>query len=402
MKRKTKNNEEQRVLELRSENFEFNDNDLTVSGYVNKAGDVSKVIGKPDNNGQLQFFYETIDPQAFVDSINNRPDGRPIDLYADHDPQKLLATTDNGSLELTVDDVGLHMSAHIVNTSDGRDAYELIKSGIMGKMSFGFNVRHATMDYSYANAHQYPLRKVDSLDLMEVSAVRFPAYLDTNIEARNSQEAFVELEKRGFNVSNFEFDTSGNGEDNLNMNFEEMKSEEIRSIIEHGKQELEKREDASSKEAPQEKATSSSPIIVKLDEGVMSELSEIRSALTQLVPKKKVPAKEARDDDEDNLDTDSDKKMKEKHEKAEKPEEKHTEDVKEEDRAKCGSDDMKKEDRACESKDKRDDEEDEEDRACGDKKEDRSLPPEAPQQPPMDEHQQEINSIIGSLKELFR
>ncbi len=389
MNKKTKNNEEQRVLELRSENFEFNDNDFTVSGYVNKAGDVSKVIGKPDNNGQLQFFYETIDPQAFIDSINNRPDGRPIDLYADHDPQKLLATTDNGSLELTVDDVGLHMSAHIVNTSDGRDAYELIKSGIMGKMSFGFNVRHATMDYSYANAHQYPLRKVDSLDLMEVSAVRFPAYLDTNIEARNSQEVFAELEKRGFNVSNVEFDTSRNEENNLNMNFEEMKSDEIRSLIEHGKQELEKREDVSSKEVPQEKSVSGSPIIVKFDEEAMSQLSEIRSALAQLVPKKEASAKEARDD-EDDLDTDADKQAEKIQEKAEKPEAKPSKDVKEEDRA-------------CESKDKRDDEEDEEDRACesDDKKEKRSLPPEEPQQPQMDEHQQEINSIIGSLKELF-
>lgn len=387
MNKKTKNNEEQRVLELRSENFEFNDNDLTVSGYVNKAGDVSKVIGKPDSNGQLQFFYETIDPQAFIDSINNRPDGRPIDLYADHDPQKLLATTDNGSLELTVDDVGLHMSAHVVNTSDGRDAYELIKSGIMGKMSFGFNVRHATMDYSYANAHQYPLRKVDSLDLMEVSAVRFPAYLDTNIEARNSQEVFAELEKRGFNVSNIEFDTRGNGENNLNMNFEEMKSDEIRSIIEHGKQELEKRESSESKVDPQEKAVSSSPIIVKLDEEVMSQLSEIRSALTQLAPKKE------HRDDEDDLDTDSDKQAKEKQKGAEKPEEKPVEgDKKEEDRAKC------------DPEDKRDDEDDEEDRACGsdDKKEKRSLPPVQPQQPPMDEHRQEINSVIDSLKELFR
>ena len=117
-----------------------------------------------------------------------------------------MATTDNGSLELNVDDVGLHMSAHIVNTSDGRDAYELIKSGIMGKMSFGLNVKHATMDYGYANAHKYPLRKVDSLNLIEVSAVRFPAYLDTNIEARNSQEVFAELEKRGFNISNVEFE----------------------------------------------------------------------------------------------------------------------------------------------------------------------------------------------------
>lgn len=406
-----KNNEEQRVLELRSKNFEFNDNDLTVSGYVNKAGDVSKVIGKPDKSGHLQFFYETIDPQAFVDSINNRPDGRPIDLYADHDPQKLLATTDNGSLELNVDDVGLHMRAHIVNTNDGRDAYELIKSGIMGKMSFGFSVRHATMDYSYANAHKYPLRKVDALDLMEVSAVRFPAYLDTNIEARNSQEVFAELEKRGFNVSNFEFDDNGNGENNLNMNFEEMKSDEIRSIIEHGKQELEKREDAETKnpteeersqqsEAPQEKAVSGSSVVVKFDEGVMSELSEIRSALAQLVPKK-----EARDDDED-LDTDADKQAEEEQKKAEKPEEKPasedracgSEDDKKEDRAKCDSEGDKKEDRECKSEDDKK----EEDRACGseeNKKEKRSMPSS---QPPLDEHQQEINSIIGSLKELFR
>lgn len=384
-----KNNEEQRVLELRSENFEFNDNDLTVSGYVNKAGDISKVIGRPNDNGQLQFFYETIDPQAFVDSINNRPDGKPIDLYADHDPQKLLATTDNGSLELNVDDVGLHMRAHIVNTNDGRDAYELIKSGIMGKMSFGFIVKHASMDYSYANAHQYPLRKVDSLDLMEVSAVRFPAYLDTNIEARNSQEIFAELERRGFNVSNVEFDTRGNGENNLNMNFEEMKSDEIRSIIEQGKRELEKRDNVETKkpneeersqqnEAPQEKAVSDNVMILRLDENVLSQLSEIRSALTQLTSKEKVPVKEDRN--EEGLDTDVDKRAEEKQQDAEKPEEKFVEDdKKEEDRAKYESEDM-----------------------MGSKsEEDRALPLKEFKQSPLDEHQQEINSIIGSLKELF-
>lgn len=390
------NNEEQRVLEIRSENFEFNDNDLTVSGYVNKAGDVSKVIGRPNDNGQLQFFYETIDPQAFVDSINNRPDGKPIDLYADHDPQKLLATTDNGSLELTVDDVGLHMRAHIVNTNDGRDAYELIKSGIMGKMSFGFNVKHADMDYSYANAHQYPLRKVDSLDLMEVSAVRFPAYLDTNIEARNSQEIFAELERRGFNVSNVEFDTRGNGENNLNMNFEEMKSDEIRSIIEQGKRELEKRDDVETKkpneeersqqnEAPQEKAVSDNVMVLRLDENVLSQLSEIRSALTQLTSKEKVPVKEDRN--EEGLDTDVDKRAEEKQQDAEKPEEKSSKPEE-----KSTEDDKKEEDRAkCESKDMMN----------GKSEEDRALPSEESQQPPLDEHQQEINSIIGSLKELF-
>lgn len=399
-----KNNEEQRVLELRSENFEFNDNDLTVSGYVNKAGDVSKVIGKPNGNGQLQFFYETIDPQAFVDSINNRPDGKPIDLYADHDPQKLLATTDNGSLELNVDDVGLHMRAHIVNTNDGRDAYELIKSGIMGKMSFGFNVKHAIMDYSYANTHQYPLRKVDSLDLMEVSAVRFPAYLDTNIEARNSQEAFVELEKRGFNVSNFEFDTIGNGENNLNMNFEEMKSDEIRSIIEKGKRELEKREDVNTEKpneeersqqnkAPQKKVASNTVITLRFDEDSLSQLSKISSALTQSVAKKETPVDENRD--ADGLDTGADKRAEEERKESEKSEEKSEgKSVKKdemEEQEESESKEDKTEDRAkCGSKDKEDD-----------KKEDRALPSDESQQPPLDEHQQEIKSIIDNLKELF-
>ena len=397
MTKKTKNNEEQRVLELRSENFEFNDSDLTVSGYVNKAGDISKVIGRPDNNGQLQFFYETIDPQAFIDSINNRPDGKPIDLYADHDPQKLLATTDNGSLELNVDDVGLHMRAQIVNTNDGRDAYELIKSGIMGKMSFGFSVKHASMDYSYANANKYPLRKVDSLDLMEVSAVRFPAYLDTNIEARNSQEVFAELEKRGFNVSNFECNINENGEDNLNMNFEEMKSDEIRSVIERGKQELEKREDASTEkaaeeersqqsEAPQEKTASDNVIVLRFDENMLSKLSQIGSVLTRSLAKEEVPAEEHRS--KEDLETDADKKAEKEQKGAEKPEEKPTEKDKE-DRAKCESKDDKEEDRAkCEPED-------------GKNKEDRDLPSDEPQQPPLDEHQQEIKSIIDNLKELF-
>lgn len=397
-KKRVKNNEEQRVLELRSENFEFDDSKLTVSGYVNKAGDVSKVIGRPDSNGQLQFFYETIDPQAFVDSINNRPDGKPIDLYADHDPQKLLATTDNGSLELEVDDVGLHMRAHIVNTNDGRDAYELIKSGIMGKMSFGFRVKHASMDYSYANTHNYPLRKVDSLDLMEVSAVRFPAYLDTNIEARNTQEVFAELEKRGFNVSNFEFDTNENGENNLNMNFKEMKTDEIRSFIEQGKQELNKREDANTEkpaeegrseqeEAPQQKSASGNVIVLKLDEGLLSKIS---SALTQPAVKEAAPVEDSRE--EDNLDTNADKQAEKEQEKSEKPEEKPAEKGKEdtkEDRAKVESKDDKEEDRAkCEPED-------------GKNKEDRDLPSDEPQQSPLDEHQLEIKSIIDNLKELF-
>ena len=141
-------------------------------------------------------FRETINPNAFEAAIAS---GDVIDFYAEHNPDKLLATTSNGSLVLRVDDQGLYMEAQMLDTNDGRDTYELIKTGVITSMSFGFIVLDDSWDMDGGDFDDgVPLRTVNELFLKEVSAVRFPAYLSSSIEARG-MKALKDFEKRGIN-----------------------------------------------------------------------------------------------------------------------------------------------------------------------------------------------------------
>lgn len=182
---------ELRTLSFETRDLSFDDKSLKVSGYVNRAGSYSQVMsadGVP--------FRETILPQAFVEAVKTKD---PIDFYAEHDAQKLLATTVNHSLTLRADDNGLYMEAQILDTNDGRDTYELIKSGVITSMSFGFIVLDDEWDRSGGRFDDgIPLRTVREIILKEVSAVRFPAYLSSSIEARGLKE-LKELEHRGVN-----------------------------------------------------------------------------------------------------------------------------------------------------------------------------------------------------------
>jgi HK97 family phage prohead protease len=182
---------ELRTLSFETRDLSFDDKSLKVSGYVNKAGSYSQVMSADGTP-----FRETILPQAFVEAVATED---PIDFYAEHDDQKLLATTVNHSLMLRADDNGLYMEAQILDTNDGRDTYELIKSGVITSMSFGFIVLDDDWDMTGGNFDDgIPLRTVKEIILKEVSAVRFPAYLSSSIEARGIQE-LKQLEHRGIN-----------------------------------------------------------------------------------------------------------------------------------------------------------------------------------------------------------
>ena len=182
---------ELRTLSFETRDLSFDDKSLKVSGYVNKAGSYSQVMSADGTP-----FRETILPQAFVEAVATED---PIDFYAEHDDQKLLATTVNHSLALRADDDGLYMEAQILDTNDGRDTYELIKSGVITSMSFGFIVLDDDWDMTGGRFDDgVPLRTVKEIILKEVSAVRFPAYLSSSIEARGIQE-LKNLEHRGIN-----------------------------------------------------------------------------------------------------------------------------------------------------------------------------------------------------------
>lgn len=172
---------ELRTLQLSG--LSFDDNKMKVSGYVNKTGQPSAVLGSPES-GQ---FREVIQPGVFTRALS---DNAVVDFYSEHDPHAVLATTTNGTLALTEDATGLYMQAEILPTSFGRDTYELIKSGVITGMSFGMKV----LDDSWSvDTDGVALRTVHAIRLIEVSAVRHPAYPDSTLEARGITLANVKV-----------------------------------------------------------------------------------------------------------------------------------------------------------------------------------------------------------------
>ena len=104
---------------------------------------------------------------------------------------KIMARTRNNTLWLTVDEKGLFARMRLDGTQAGREMYEEIKKGYVDKMSFQFSVDPAYDDYD-PEAHLWTIRKIKRL--YDVSAVSFPAYEQTSLDAR--KRAAQEMEDR--------------------------------------------------------------------------------------------------------------------------------------------------------------------------------------------------------------
>ncbi|COE97669.1 phage major capsid protein [Bacillus cereus] len=159
-------------LRVNQTNIEANkDGSMTVNGYVNKTEQFCEMLGRNEK------FKEKISHGAFKHAIEK---AKEVHFLAEHDGEKILSSTRNGSLELSEDANGLYMSATITPTSWGKDYYELIKSGILKNMSFGFR----SIKDSWKKVEGYFERTIHELELFEVSVVKDPAYSQSSISAR--------------------------------------------------------------------------------------------------------------------------------------------------------------------------------------------------------------------------
>lgn len=147
--------------------------DMVVSGYVNETEQLSQELGISKR------FKEKITKGAFNRAIQNS--NRDIDFLAEHDSSVVLASTKNDTLQLREDDKGLFMEARVINTSAGRDWYEMISSGLITNMSFGF--KSVSDEWRSMGENLYE-RTIGELELFEVSAVRNPAYAQSTISNR--------------------------------------------------------------------------------------------------------------------------------------------------------------------------------------------------------------------------
>lgn len=124
--------------------------------------------------------YETIDPGAF--DLNRDQDVRAL---TNHDTTLVLGRTTAGTLQLTIDERGLWGSVLInEKDQDAVNAYERVARGDVNQCSFGFYILDESIDRSEPGLTVWHLRNVE---LHEVSICTFPAYKDTEVEARTAE-----------------------------------------------------------------------------------------------------------------------------------------------------------------------------------------------------------------------
>ena len=81
-------------------------------------------------------FYEKVDRHAFDEA-----DMKDVVLRFNHNDDFLpMARTRNDSLKLTIDEKGVFIHAELVDTTENRDIYKLVQSGMINEGSFAFTV----------------------------------------------------------------------------------------------------------------------------------------------------------------------------------------------------------------------------------------------------------------------
>ena len=162
--------------ELRAEGDEKS---LTIRGYAALFNSLSKPL-----NG----YRERIAPGAFARSIR---EGADVKALINHDASHLLGRTKNGTLKLEEDSRGLKFVC-ILNPDNqaSRDYHASIKRGDLDECSFAFTVPENGDVWDEAqdeNGLRYQRRTLRDVNLMDVSAVTYPAYDATSVGARSAQ-----------------------------------------------------------------------------------------------------------------------------------------------------------------------------------------------------------------------
>lgn len=149
------------------------------------------IEGRPivyDRETDLGWFREIIQKGAL-----EKTDLKDVRFLVNHDTSMIpLARSrnnnENSTMQMTVDEKGMkiRVKLDIENNSDAKNLYSAISRGDVTGMSFMFTIRGEAWDDKDTDS---PLRTITDIEkVFEVSAVTFPAYEDTEINARCKSE----------------------------------------------------------------------------------------------------------------------------------------------------------------------------------------------------------------------
>lgn len=166
-------------LERRSYSFE-------VRAEETDKGNI--ITGRPivyNSRTDLGFFDEIIESGALAQT-----DLRDVRFLVNHDFSKIpLARSrrnnGNSTMQLVVDDMGMAITVQLdtENNADARSLYSAVQRGDISGMSFMFSVNGEEWENVESD---HPTRRIKDIgSVVEVSAVTFPAYESTEIQARS-------------------------------------------------------------------------------------------------------------------------------------------------------------------------------------------------------------------------
>lgn len=160
-------------IEHRALSFEVSPDSRTIVGIIPYNSD-SEYMG----------FIERLAPGCFSKTI---AESRDIRALVEHDDQRLLARTKNGSLRFLDSAENLRYEFDAPNTQDGNDILELTRSGLINGSSFGMIVLNDRYEVIDGVEH----RTITEAKLVEVSLILSePAYPDTVVFTRSLSSAF--------------------------------------------------------------------------------------------------------------------------------------------------------------------------------------------------------------------
>ena len=158
------------------------DGSMIVEGYATTFNQPYRLWGDKDIT-----VNEQVDRNAF-----NETDMSDVIMQYDHEG-RVFARIANGTLQLNVNDHGLHITANLGGTAIGRQLFEEIQGGYTNKMSFGFTVTGEEKKYTRdENEHITVLRTITKVGkLYDVSAVSLPANDATEISSRTIGDGLI-------------------------------------------------------------------------------------------------------------------------------------------------------------------------------------------------------------------
>ena len=133
-------------------------------------------------------YYEQIDRHAFDEA-----DMTDVVFLRDHSG-RVMARSKNDTVQLSIDDHGLHQRTNLGLTQASREMYEDIKVGNYSQMSFSFVIDRDGDEYD-KETHTRIIKRIKKV--FDVSAVSFPANpgTDIGISARDYFNGVIEAEK---------------------------------------------------------------------------------------------------------------------------------------------------------------------------------------------------------------